>query len=93
MPFGVLKQRRKHNRQDRLDVVADKVAEILIIPEVQCALSHLVDIQWPERDEDGLNTYLEMRTGNRLGQLIEQWLLNLGKLGGIHDFEDVLYLV
>jgi hypothetical protein len=34
-----------------------------------------------------------MRTCNRLGQLIEQWLLNLGKLGGIHDFEDVLYLV
>lgn len=41
----------------------------------------------------GMRTYLEVRAGNGLGQLAEQWLLDLGKLCGIHDFEDILDLV
>jgi len=31
-----------------------------------------------------------MRACDRLGELVEQWFLNLCKLGWIHDFEDIL---
>lgn len=34
-----------------------------------------------------------MRASNRLGQLAKQWLLDLGKLGGIHDLEDIFDLI
>jgi hypothetical protein len=34
MALGVFIQRRKHDRQDSLDVVADQVAEIFIIPKI-----------------------------------------------------------
>lgn len=39
------------------------------------------------------STHLEMRTGDGLGQLIEQRLLHLGELPWVHDFEDVLNLI
>ena len=34
-----------------------------------------------------------MWTCDRLRELIEEWLLNLGKLCGIHDFEDIFHFV
>jgi len=34
-----------------------------------------------------------MRTGDRLGQLIEQGLLNLSKLARVHHFEDIFDLI
>jgi hypothetical protein len=34
-----------------------------------------------------------MGTGNRLGQLIEQRLLDFGELARIHHLEDVFHLV
>jgi hypothetical protein len=39
--LGILVQRRKHYGQDYFHVVADEVAEIFIVPEVESTLSHL----------------------------------------------------
>lgn len=39
--FGILVERRKHDGQDSLHVVADQVAEVLVVPEVQGTLGHL----------------------------------------------------
>jgi hypothetical protein len=36
---------------------------------------------------------LEMGTGNRLGQLIEQRLLDFGELARIHHLENVFHLI
>ena len=41
MTLGILIQRGKHNGEDGLDVVTDKVAEVLVVPEVQGTLSDL----------------------------------------------------
>lgn len=41
VPLGVFVERSKHDGENRLHVVADKVAEILIVPEVQCPFSDL----------------------------------------------------
>lgn len=37
--------------------------------------------------------YLEVRARDGFCELLEQRLLNLGELGGIHDFEDILDFV
>jgi len=37
----VFVQRGEHNGQDDFDVVANKVAEVLVVPEVQCSLGDL----------------------------------------------------
>jgi hypothetical protein len=74
--LGVFVERRKHDRQDHFHIVADKVAEILVVPEVQRTF----------RD-------LEVGTGNRLCELVEEGLLYLRKLGGVHNLKDVLYFV
>lgn len=39
------------------------------------------------------HTDLEVRTGYRSRELTEESVLHFGKLGGVHDFEDVFYLV
>lgn len=41
----------------------------------------------------GQRTYLEMWACNRLGQLLEQGLLDFSKLGRIHDLENILHFV
>lgn len=38
-------------------------------------------------------TNLEMRAGDRLGQLMEQRLLHLYKLGWVHDLKNILDLI
>ena len=42
------------------------------------------DVEW---------TYLEVWTGDRLGQLLEKSCLYFCKFRRIHDFEDVFYLI
>jgi hypothetical protein len=37
----VLIQRREHDGQNDFNVVADKVTEILVVPEVECSLGNL----------------------------------------------------
>jgi hypothetical protein len=76
MSFRVLIEWRKHDWEDDLDVVADKIAEVLVIPEVK-----------------GSFCDLEMGTGDRLGELMKERLLNLGKLGWIHNFKDVFHFI
>jgi len=41
MTLRVLVERREHNRQDNLDIVADEIAEILVVPEVEGSLGNL----------------------------------------------------
>jgi hypothetical protein len=74
--LGVLVKRGKHNWQNDLDVVANEIAEVFVVPEVQRSLGDL-----------------EMRAGNRFGELMEQWLLDLGKLCRVHDLENILDFV
>jgi len=42
MSLGILIQRREHYRQDHFDIVAYEIAEILIVPEVECPLRDLL---------------------------------------------------
>ena len=42
MPLGVLIQRRKHDGQDDFDIVANEIAEILVVPEVEGSFSDLM---------------------------------------------------
>lgn len=46
MALGVFIQRRKHDRQDSLDIVANQVAEIFIVPKIQSPLSNLSQSQY-----------------------------------------------
>lgn len=41
MAFRVFIQRCKHDGQDDFDVVADEVAEVFIVPEIESSLGHL----------------------------------------------------
>ena len=41
MAFGVLVEWREHDGQDDIDVVANEVAEVLVVPEVEGAFRHL----------------------------------------------------
>ena len=68
MPFGVFVQRSKHYRQDDFNVIANQVAEVLIVPEVQCALSNLeYCVQSYDKMALGREkTYLKMGTCHRL---------------------------
>lgn len=76
MALGVFVKRCEHDGEDDFHIVANEVAEVLVVPEVQRTLGHL-----------------EVRAGNRLGKLVEQRLLNLGELCGIHDFKNVFHFV
>lgn len=76
MALGILVERREHDGQNDLHVVAYEIAEVFVVPEVQCTLSDL-----------------EVRAGNRFSELVEQWLLNLGKFRRVHDLENVFHLI
>jgi len=41
MTLGVLIKRCKHDGKDGVDIVANEVAEILVVPEVECSFSDL----------------------------------------------------
>ena len=41
MALGIFIQRGEHDGQNDVDVVADEVAEVLVIPEVEGAFRHL----------------------------------------------------
>ncbi len=41
MAFRIFVQRGKHDGENNLDIVADEVAEILVVPEVESTLSNL----------------------------------------------------
>lgn len=41
VPLGVLVERSKHDGENCFHVVADEIAEILIVPEVQCPFGDL----------------------------------------------------
>lgn len=95
MTLRVLKQRREHDRQNHFDIIADEVAKVFVIPEIQGTLGDLAKVLAVEGNswKRGSMTNLEVRTGNTLGQLVEQWLLDLGKLGGVHHLKNILHLV
>jgi hypothetical protein len=76
MTLRVLIERCEHNRQDNLHIVANQVAKVFVVPEVQCALGDL-----------------KMWAGHGFGQLMEERFLNLGKLGRVHDLENILDFV
>lgn len=76
MSFRVLVKGRKHKREDCLHIVAHKITEVLVVPEVQRTFGDL-----------------EMGAGNRLGELIEQRLLDFGELAWIHHLKDVFHLI
>lgn len=76
MSLGIFIEWRKHDGQNYLHVIADKIAKVFIVPEVESSLGNL-----------------EMRACNGLGELMEQGLLDFGKLGGIHNFENVFYFI
>lgn len=94
MSLGILVQRRKHDWKDCFHVVAHKVAEVLIVPEVERTLGDLwLYVSVESRALLFTSPYLEVRTCHGLGQLGEEWLLHLGKFGGVHDFKNVFNLV
>ena len=76
MTFRVFVERSKHNWKNDLDVVADEVAEVFVIPEIESSLCDL-----------------EVRACDGFGKLVEEWLLNLGKLCWIHNLKDILNFV
>lgn len=88
----VLVEWGEHDRQDNVDIVADEIAEILVVPEVECSFSHLWNLSEDHLRAHGFS-YLEVRACDRLSELIEEWLLYFSELGRIHYFKDVLDLV
>lgn len=72
MAFRVLIERLKHYWQDDFYVVANKIAEILIVPEVKRSFCHLqyssVSTCLRERSDE---PYLEMWTCDRFCKLVE----------------------
>ena len=62
MPFGILVKRREHDGQDSLDIVADKIAKVLIVPEVKCTFRHLEAVS--DRSPGPLWSYLKVGTGH-----------------------------
>lgn len=94
MAFRVFVQWGKHDWQNDFDVITNKIAEILIVPEIQRSLGNLfASVRLIEDIELGCSTYLEMGTGDGFRQLIKQRFLDLCKLGRVHHFEDVFDLV
>jgi hypothetical protein len=47
--LGVLVQRGEHDREDSLHIIADEVAEVFVVPEVESALSNLIRKGKPRR--------------------------------------------
>ena len=45
MTLRVLVKRREHDRQDDVDIVADQIAEVLVVPKVKRSLSDLCIIE------------------------------------------------
>jgi len=41
MPLRIFVQRREHDREDDVDIVTDKVAEVLVVPEIKSSLGNL----------------------------------------------------
>jgi hypothetical protein len=41
MALGILEQRWEHDRQNGLDIVADQVAKIFIVPEIEGTFGNL----------------------------------------------------
>ncbi len=74
--LGVLVERGKHDGQDDFDIIADQVAEVLVVPEVERPFGDL-----------------EVRTRHGFGELVEKRLLDLRKLGRVHNLKDVFDLV
>lgn len=93
MTFRVLIEWLKHDWQDDFNVVANEIAEVFVVPEVQCSLRNLLDlVSWDCKVQDAV-AYLEMWACDRLCELIEQRLLNLGKLCGVHDLENIFHFI
>lgn len=97
MTLGVLEQRREHDWQNDLNIIADQVAEVFIVPEVECTLGDLGKKKTVSSLRNysaiAISTHLEMRACNRLGQLLEEWLLDFGKFRRVHHLEDVFHFV
>jgi len=102
MAFRIFIERGKHDGQDGFDVVADEIAEVFVVPEIECSLGHLslvvsAEIKSHRCRRGGSSgsggesrAHLKVWTGDRFGQLIEERLLDLGKLCRVHDLKNVL---
>lgn len=45
MSFRIFVQGRKHDRQYHLDIVANQIAKVFVVPEVECAFGDLYAYQ------------------------------------------------
>lgn len=93
MSFRILVQWRKHYWQYGLNIITDQVAEVFIVPEVECSFGDLTLESAHASSMPSCNSHLEMRAGDRFCQLVEERLLNFGELCRIHHLKDVLYFV
>lgn len=66
MAFGVLIKRSEHNWQYHFNIVANEIAEVLIVPKIQCAFSNLQSTISKPASARAQDAYLEMRTRDRL---------------------------
>ena len=73
MSFRIFIKGLEHDGQDHFHVVADKIAEVFIVPKIQCSLRNL---EWVYVNllfiiTLVLKTDLKMRASNRLRQLLK----------------------
>jgi hypothetical protein len=90
--LGVFVEGSKHDWQDDFYVVANQVTKVFIVPEVQGSFCHLMIISKGRANKSWLN-YLEMRTGDGFGELMEKRILNFGKFPRVHDLEYILHFI
>jgi hypothetical protein len=92
--FRVLIQGCEHDGQYSLNIVANQIAEVLIIPEVQGTFGDLAaGVSSRLSGVQTSATHLEMGTGHGFCQLIEQRLLDFGELCGVHHLKYVFHLI
>ena len=59
MPLGVLVERREHDWEYDFDIVADQIAEVLVVPEIKGSFGNL-----EVRAGDGFSQLVEQRLLN-----------------------------
>lgn len=85
---------REDERKDGLDVLADEVDDVLVVPVVQRALGDLQCHQLPHHSSRGRpKTHLEMLTAHAPRQLLKEALHDLLELGRLDHVQDLLDLV
>ena len=95
---GLPVEGREHYRHDNLVVFLNQGHYVLIVPEVQCPLSHLDTILDSKGSKWGnfvdleldLCVHLKVWTGDTLGNLLEKRLLDFDKLRRLNHIQNLL---